>query len=70
MGLGGLFILNFRKEAVKQALGLPLEPVAVIAVGKPAESVFLLPSDGENLSYYRKDGVHYVPKLTAEHLMI
>ena len=30
MGLGGIFILNFRREALKEALGLPLEPVAVI----------------------------------------
>ena len=70
MGLGGIFILNFRKEAVKEALSLPLEPVAIIAIGKPAESVFLLPSDGENLKYYRKEGVHYVPKLTINHLII
>ena len=70
MGLGGIFILNFRKEAVKEALALPLEPVAIIAIGKPAESVFLLPSDGENLKYYRKEGVHYVPKLTINHLII
>ena len=70
MGLGGIFILTFRKEAVKEALSLPLEPVAIIAIGKPAESVFLLPSDGENLKYYRKEGVHYVPKLTINHLII
>ena len=70
MGLGGIFILNFRKKAVKEALSLPLEPVAIIAIGKPAESVFLLPSDGENLKYYRKEGVHYVPKLTINHLII
>ena len=70
MGLGGIFILNFRKEAVKEALSLPLEPVAIIAIGKPAESVFLLPSEGENLEYYRKEGVHYVPKLTINHLII
>lgn len=47
-----------------------LEPVALIAIGKPAESVFLLPSEGENLNYYRKEGVHYVPKLTTDHLII
>ena len=70
MGLGGIFILNFRKEAVKEALGLALEPVAIIAIGKPAESVFLLPSDGDKLQYYRKEGIHYVPKLKTEHLII
>ena len=72
MGLGGIFILNFRKEAVREALGLPLDPVAVIAIGKPAESVYLQPVTGENpsLRYYRKDGVHFVPKLTLEQLII
>ena len=70
MGLGGIFILNFRKEAVKEALELALEPVAIIAIGKPAESVFLLPSDGDKLQYYRKEGIHYVPKLKTEHLII
>lgn len=70
MGLGGIFILNFRKAAVKEALGLALEPVAIIAIGKPAESVFLLPSDGDKLQYYRKKGIHYVPKLKTEHLII
>ena len=74
MGLGGIFILNFRKEAVREALGLPLDPVAIIAVGKPAESVFLMPvPENEavpDLRYYRKDGNHYVPKLTLSQLLI
>ncbi len=72
MGLGGIFILNFRKEALKEALRLPREPAAVIAVGKPAESIFLRPVSGESpdLRYYRKDGVHFVPKLTLEQLII
>lgn len=74
MGLGGIFILNFRKEALKEALALRLDPIAVIAIGKPAESVFLMPVSGNKpepeLAYYRKDGVHYVPKLTAEQLIL
>jgi nitroreductase len=71
MGLGGIFILNFRREALKEALGLGLEPVAVIGLGKPAETVFLVPgASPDALSYYRKDGVHYVPKLSVEDLII
>ena len=69
MGLGGIFILNFRREALKEALGLPLEPVAVIGLGKPAE--FLVPgASPDALAYYRKDGVHYVPKLAMEDLIV
>ena len=72
MGLGGIFILNFRKAAVRESLGLPMDPIAIIAIGKPAESIYLLPVEGENpdLRYYRKDGVHFVPKLTPGTVLI
>ena len=72
MGLGGIFILNFQKAALQAALALPLEPLAVIAIGKPAEDIFLLPAQGPDpdLKYYRKDGVHFVPKLGLEQLII
>jgi nitroreductase len=72
MGLGGIFILNIRKEELKEALLLPLEPVAVIAIGKPAENIFLIPAEGPepDLKYYRKEGVHFVPKLGLEHLLL
>ncbi len=71
MGLGGIFILNFRATAVQQALNLPSEPIAIIAIGKPAEKIFLVPvHTGSDLNYYRKDGIHYVPKLSIEDLII
>lgn len=71
MGLGGIFILNFRAAAVQQALNLPSEPIAIIAIGKPAEKIFLVPvHTGSGLNYYRKDGIHYVPKLNADDLLI
>ena len=73
-GLGGIFILNFRKEAVREALQLPPDPIAVIAIGKPAENIFLKPVDenetAPDLRYYRKDGNHYVPKLTLAQLLV
>ena len=73
-GLGGIFILNFRKEAVREALQLPLEPIAILAIGKPAENIFLKPVDenetAPDLRYYRKDGNHYVPKLTLAQLLV
>lgn len=71
IGLGGIFILNFRSEAVKQALELELTPIAIIAIGKPAEKIFLIPADaGSDLNYYRKDGIHFVPKLGVEDLLL
>lgn len=71
MGLGGIFILNFRGEAIREVLGLPASPIAVIAIGKPAEKIFLVPvHSGADLNYYRRDGIHYVPKLQVEDLLV
>jgi len=71
VGLGGIFILNLRAAAIQQALELPSLPLAVIAIGKPAEKIFLLPVDaGADLNYYRRDGIHYVPKLKVKDLLI
>ncbi len=71
MGLGGLIIRNFDREPIREALALPYEPICVVAVGKPAEQIELVPvHEGEPLSYYRRDGVHYVPKLTPEDLTL
>lgn len=70
-GLGGIFILNFSPEALQEALGLPLRPLAVLAIGRPSEKIFLVPRhEGEDLNYYRKDGIHYVPKLSLDDLLI
>ncbi|MBQ7708662.1 MAG: nitroreductase family protein [Bacteroidales bacterium] len=71
VGLGGIFILNFKPESLQEALNLPLTPLAVLGIGKPAEQVFLIPaSTGDSLDYYRKDGAHFVPKLQVEDLLI
>lgn len=71
LGLGGLIIRNFDRQALRDALALPLEPVAVLAVGKPAERIELVPvREGGDLRYYRQDGIHFVPKIVAEDLMI
>ena len=71
IGLGGIFILNFKADALQEALGLPLKPLAVLGIGKPLERIFLLPAQsGDSLNYYRKDGVHFVPKLQVKDLLI
>lgn len=69
--LGGIIIRNFDKAAIKTGLNLELNPIAILAIGKPAEKIELIPANaGDKLSYYRKDGVHYVPKLKIEELII
>ena len=71
MGLGGICIGAFNKEKVTETFGLPCEPVLVVAIGKPAEKIELLPvRAGEPLKYYRENGVHYVPKITADDLIL
>lgn len=71
MGLGGVFILNFNLAALREALSLSMPPIAVIAIGKPLENIFLVDArPGDSLDYYRKDGVHFVPKLPVEDILI
>ena len=71
MGLNGLMIRAFDAVKLQEVLALPLKPLLVIAIGKGAENIYLKPVNvGESLTYYRKDGVHFVPKLKAEELIV
>ena len=71
MGLGGIFILNFKASELAATLQLPSEPLAVIGIGKPLEHIFLVPvKEGTDLAYYRKDGAHFVPKLQVSDLLL
>lgn len=64
LGLNCLIICAFNKTKIKASLNLDKEPLAILAVGKGIEKVFLMPVDASSpLDYYRKDGVHFVPKL-------
>ena len=71
LGLGGIVVCAFDREALKRDLGLPLDPLAVIAIGKIAEKFTLKPAaPGDSLKYYRADGVHVVPKLQLPDLLV
>lgn len=71
MGFNCLIVCSIDKQNLMSCLGLELTPLAVLCVGKSKENIFLKPvSEGENLSYYRKDGIQYVPKLRLEDLLI
>ncbi|MBQ3723021.1 MAG: nitroreductase family protein [Bacteroidales bacterium] len=71
MGLGGIVVCAFDREALKRDLALPLDPLAVLAIGKPAEKYELrAASSGDSLKYYREGGVHVVPKLQFPDLLI
>lgn len=71
MGLNTLIVGAFNKAKLKEAFSLPCDPDAVLCVGKGAEKFELVPiKESESHAYYRKDGVHYVPKVVLEDLML
>ena len=70
-GLNGVIILNFDAAKVQEALELSSAPLALVGLGKGLDRIFLLPvHEGDSLSYYRKEGVHFVPKLTVDDLIL
>lgn len=71
LGLNGICIGAFDKEKIRQALGLPLEPLLILAVGRGIEKIELTEiGSGESHAYYRENGTHYVPKLRTEELIL
>lgn len=71
LGLNGICIGAFDGEAIKKELDLPYVPLLVIAIGRGIEKIELVPiKASESHAYYREKGVHYVPKLTLEDLLI
>lgn len=71
MGLNTLMIGAFNREKVQAEFGLEQEPLMILAVGKGAEKIELVPieADGKR-AYYRGGGTHYVPKVRAAELII
>ena len=71
MGLGGICIGAFDHAEIKEALNLPHDPLLVLAIGRPAERIELVECcEGDSLAYYRNEGVHYVPKIRVDDLIL
>ena len=74
MGLGGCMIGNYNREELIRALNLDktLEPMLVVAIGKPDEQIELTePGEDGSVAYYRDENdVHYVPKRSLEDVII
>ena len=71
IGLNGLCIMSFDTEAITKELALPYKPLMVVAIGKSAERIELVDiSTEENHGYYRQNGIHYVPKVVIDELII
>lgn len=71
IGLGGICIGAFDHAAIREALNLPYEPLLVLAIGRPNERISIVEcSEGDSLTYYREGGVHYVPKININDLIL
>ena len=71
IGLNGICIGAFDRAAVQRELSLDLEPLLVLAIGRGTDNIHLVEiNENENHSYYRRDGVHYVPKVSLEELIL
>ena len=73
-GLGGCMLGNVQREQLLRLQGLDPEKYAlplVIALGNPKEEIHIVPAGEGGTRYYRDaNGVHYVPKLALEDLII
>ena len=72
IGLNGICIGAFDRPAVKAALGVELEPLLVVAIGKGDEKIELTTISPEESHDYWRDaqGRHFVPKLSTEDIII
>lgn len=71
IGLGGICIGAFDHKKIREALQLPYEPLLVLAIGRPKEHIELKECRADDsLTYYRDGGIHYVPKINVEDLII
>ena len=71
MGLNGLTIGAFDRKAIGNALELPADPLMIVAIGKGIEKIKITAiKETDSHAYYRKEGVHYVPKIQLKDLLI
>lgn len=73
-GLGGCINAGFQKQKLTDLLALPqnIEPVMLLAIGKPAEKVVLTcVAPGGDTAYWRDESdTHYVPKRALEDILL
>lgn len=68
-GFGGCIMLSFKRGELKKILSMPedLEPVLVLALGRPIEDIRLVDAVQGDTTYYRDEQqIHYVPKRKLE----
>ena len=71
MNLNGIIIGAFNKQKISELFQLPYEPLLILAIGKGNELIRLTSiSEGESKAYYRKNGIHFVPKIKLKDLIV
>ncbi|MBE6196041.1 MAG: nitroreductase [Rikenellaceae bacterium] len=72
IGLNGICIGAFNKEAIRRELELPHEPLLILALGRGTEKILLEEISADDSHAYWRDekGVHHVPKVKLEELII
>jgi len=73
MGYGGCMIGSYNSDAIKDLLSLSdnYEPLLVLALGKPIETIKIVDVVDDKTKYYRDDNdVHYVPKRKIEDIVL
>ena len=69
--INGIVICAFNKAKITEHFDLPFEPLAILAIGKGSEEIKLVKTGKDaSRAYYREDGVHYVPKVILQDIMI
>ncbi|MBN2891550.1 MAG: nitroreductase family protein [Bacteroidales bacterium] len=72
-GFGGCMIAAINRNKIVETFGIPenIEIMMVLAIGKPNEKVVVEEkSNLEDIKYYRKEDVHYVPKRTLKDILL
>ena len=70
-GLGGCILGSFNRAEIAKLLPNHVVPKLVLAIGHPDERVELTdPAPDCSVTYFRRDGIHYVEKRRTEELLL
>ena len=71
VSLQNTFTFSFRLLLLSVSFQRQMEPLLILAIGKSIERFLLLPiGEDDEHNYFRKNGVHFVPKVRIEDLLI
>ena len=71
-GFGGCMIMSCAKDKLKEELSIPehLDPLLVLALGRPIEDVRMVDMEDGSVEYYRDENqTHFVPKRSLEEIL-